>query len=171
MMKKIIFLSSIIVLQFTCNKNDDEDNEVLCQNDNSTDQNSHQCTTTPTVSSTYSESINGDNRVISTNGIPSHDYRNQIPNIVDEKVPEFIQHRHSQSVLSLIVKKAGSTLLSAYESEWALNDKGIRTYNHLNNFPIIAKRDKQKNLIGRFIDRQVKNIKRKASQIKSIFKN
>tara|TARA_B100000700_G_scaffold318259_1_gene411083 strand:- start:143 stop:1024 length:882 start_codon:yes stop_codon:yes gene_type:complete len=90
---------------------------------------------------------------------------------VEEKVPEFVQHRHSQSVLSLIVKKAGSTLLSAYESEWALNDKGIRTYDHLNNFPIIAKRDKQKNLIGRFIDRQVKNIKRKASQLKSILKN
>ena len=78
MMKKIILFSSLIVLSFSCNKNDDEDNEVLCQNDNSTDQNSHQCTTTPSVSSTYSESINGDNRVISTNGIPSHDYRNQI---------------------------------------------------------------------------------------------
>ena len=82
MIKKIILYSSLIVLSFSCNKNDDEDNEILCQNDNSTDQNSHQCTTTPTVSSAYSESINGDNRVISTNGIPSHDYRNQIPNIV-----------------------------------------------------------------------------------------
>ena len=40
---------------------------------------------------------------------------------IEEKVPEFVQHRHSQSVLSLIVKKAGSKLLSAYESEWALN--------------------------------------------------
>ncbi|MDG2344120.1 MAG: YHYH protein [Flavobacteriales bacterium] len=81
-MKNILLLSCLIVLSFSCNKNNDDDNEVLCQNDNSTDQNSHQCTTTPTVSSNYSESINGNNRVILTNGIPSHDYRNQIPNIV-----------------------------------------------------------------------------------------
>ena len=56
---------------------------------------------------------------------------------------EFIQHRHSQSVLSIIVKKAGSTLLSAYESEWAIDENGNRTYEHLSNFPIIAKRDKK----------------------------
>ena len=78
-MKYTIFLSGLIVLFISCNKNNEDDS---CQNDNSTDQNSHQCTTTPNVSSLYSESINGNNRVISTNGIPSHDYRNQIPNIV-----------------------------------------------------------------------------------------
>ena len=90
---------------------------------------------------------------------------------IEQKVPEFIQHRHTQSVLSLIVKKAGSTLLSAYESEWALNDQGSRTYDHLKNFPVIARRDKQKNIMGRFIDRQAKNIRRKTSQLKSILKN
>tara|TARA_B100001964_G_C14228566_1_gene598901 strand:- start:88 stop:963 length:876 start_codon:yes stop_codon:yes gene_type:complete len=79
---------------------------------------------------------------------------------LEKSVPEFIQHRHSQSVLSIIVKKAGSTLLSAYESEWAIDEKGKRTYEHLENFPIIAKRDKQKNIFSRFIDRQKKNLSR-----------
>ena len=67
----------------------------------------------------------------------------------EEVIPEFIQHRHSQSVLSLIVKKAGSKLLSAYESEWAINDKGKRTYDHLNNFPIIASSLARESLIVR----------------------
>ena len=84
---------------------------------------------------------------------------------------EFIQHRHSQSVLSIIVKKAGSTLLSAYESEWAIDENGNRTYEHLSNFPIIAKRDKKKNIFNRFFDRQKKNIKRRISQFQSLFKN
>ena len=81
-MKKIIFFSGLILLSFSCNKDDDDNTDTLCQNNNSIDQNSHQCTTSPTVSSSYSENISGDNRIISTNGIPSHNYRNQIPNIV-----------------------------------------------------------------------------------------
>ncbi len=74
--------------------------------------------------------------------------------------PGFISHRHSQSVLSILVKLENCDFLSAYESEWALNEKGYRTLDHLINFPIIAKRDKQKNLFLRFIDRQKKNISR-----------
>ena len=58
----------------------------------------------------------------------------------------FKSHRHSQSVLSIIIKKAKCKLLSAYESEWALNQNGQRTFDHLKNYPILAKRDKQKNL-------------------------
>jgi len=84
---------------------------------------------------------------------------------------EFIQHRHSQSVLSIIVKKAGSSLLSAYESEWAVDENGNRTYEHLSDFPIIAKRDKKKNVFNRFFDRQKKNIKRRINQFQSLFKN
>ena len=89
---------------------------------------------------------------------------------VEKPLPEFIQHRHSQSVLSIIVKKAGSNLLSAYESEWALNEKGERTFEHLDNFPIIAKRDKRKNLFSRFMDRQKKNFKRKKNSISMLAK-
>ena len=89
---------------------------------------------------------------------------------IEKSLPEFIQHRHSQSVLSIIVKKAGSTLLSAYESEWAIDRNGNRTFEHLSNFPILAKRDKKKNLISRFIDRQSKNIRRKIQLLKNIYK-
>ena len=88
----------------------------------------------------------------------------------EKNSPEFIQHRHSQSVLSIIVKKAGSTLLSAYESEWAIDKNGNRTYEHLENFPIIAKKKKKKNLFNRFLDRQIKNIKRKIFNFKELFK-
>ena len=72
----------------------------------------------------------------------------------------FIAHRHSQSVLSIIVKLAECKLLSAYESEWALDNNNQRTFLHLNNFPIIARRDKKKNIFFRFIDRQIKTFNR-----------
>ena len=72
----------------------------------------------------------------------------------------FIQHRHSQSVLSIIVKLANCKLLSAYESEWALNENKVRTFSHLEKFPIIAKRDKKKNIYSRFIDRQRRTFNR-----------
>ena len=82
----------------------------------------------------------------------------------------FIAHRHSQSVLSILAKKENCKFLSAYESEWALNEEGKRTYEHLKNFPIIAKRDKQKNLFARFLDRQKKNFKRRLSKLKNVKK-
>ncbi len=72
----------------------------------------------------------------------------------------FIQHRHSQSVLSIIVKLANCKLLSAYESEWALDENKKRTYSHLKKFPIIARRDKKRNIFSRFIDRQIKTFNR-----------
>ena len=87
---------------------------------------------------------------------------------LEKPIPEFIQHRHSQSVLSIIVKKAGSTLLSAYESEWAIDKNGNRTYEHLNDFPIIAKRDKKRNILNRFFDRQKKNIRRRITQLQGM---
>ena len=87
-----------------------------------------------------------------------------------KSIPEFIQHRHSQSVLSILVKKAKSKLLSAYESEWAINNQGNRTYDHLEFFPIIAKRDKQRNIIKRFWDRQKKNFSRRKNKFKCLFK-
>ena len=72
----------------------------------------------------------------------------------------FIAHRHSQSVLSIIVKLAKCKLLSAYESEWALDNNNQRTFLHLNNFPIIARRDKKKNIFLRFVDRQIRTFNR-----------
>ena len=88
---------------------------------------------------------------------------------VEKSLPGFIAHRHSQSVLSILAKKIGCEFVSAYESEWALDENGHRTYKHLDKFPIIALRDKKKNLFKRFIDRQKKNYRRKISKIKSFF--
>tara|TARA_Y100000992_G_C21267643_1_gene494835 strand:+ start:561 stop:1442 length:882 start_codon:yes stop_codon:yes gene_type:complete len=81
----------------------------------------------------------------------------------------FIAHRHSQSVLSILAKKINCQFLSAYESEWALDEKGERTYHHLEFFPIIARRDKKRNILFRFIDRQKKNFNRRINKIKKIF--
>jgi|GEM_PF-2144846 len=54
-----------------------------CANDNSMDQNNHACTTTPS-SNSYSESISNGLLTVTTNGIPTHDYRNQIPDLVSD---------------------------------------------------------------------------------------
>ena len=71
----------------------------------------------------------------------------------------FEEHRHDQSIFSILCKKNNIYNLSASECEWAVHKK-TRTWNHLNNFPILAKRDKKFNLIKRFINRQKKNLKR-----------
>ena len=70
----------------------------------------------------------------------------------------FIEHRHDQSIFSLISKKK-ILMLSASECEWAEDNKG-RTWEHLKNFPILAKRDKKYNFLKRFINRQKKTFKR-----------
>ncbi|MDB0046736.1 hypothetical protein N9F23_03365, partial [Candidatus Pelagibacter sp.] len=84
---------------------------------------------------------------------------------IEKPLPGFIVHRHSQSVLSILAKKINCEFLSAYESEWALDEKGKRTFEHNTFCPIIAKRDKQKNIFFRFLDRQKKNIKRRINRI------
>lgn len=66
---------SIIIL-------DDDSNSKDCDNDNSIDQDNHVCDETPNVANTYSESVASGERTITTNGIPTHDFRNQIPQIV-----------------------------------------------------------------------------------------
>lgn len=55
-----------------------------CENDNSIDQNNRSCTMGPD-SNTYDDSnVNGaGDREIVTNGIPTHEYGNQIPDLVD----------------------------------------------------------------------------------------
>ncbi len=72
---------------------------------------------------------------------------------------EFIEHRHDQSVFSLLCKLNNFSCLSASECEWAENKKG-RYWDHLINYPILAKRDKKLNIFKRFFSRQFKNIKR-----------
>ena len=71
---------------------------------------------------------------------------------LEESHPGFIAHRHSQSVLSILAKKIDCNFLSAYESEWALDENKNRTYNHLVGYPVIAKRDKKRNIFLRFFE-------------------
>ena len=80
---------------------------------------------------------------------------------------EFIENRHDQSVFSLLCKKNFIESLSAYESDWG-EKNNLRTWDHILDYPILAKRDLQYNILKRFINRQIKNFKRKKF---FIFKN
>ena len=85
-MKKFYPYISLIIIVFACKKDPDPapySSASPCANDNSIDQNNRSCPIPSNPSnSSYSESISGDQRTISTNGIPSHNYNIQIPNIV-----------------------------------------------------------------------------------------
>ena len=59
----------------------DNDIEETCDNDNSISTNDRGCNLTPSLSNAYSENINSsDEREILTNGVPDHDYSNQLSN-------------------------------------------------------------------------------------------
>ena len=89
---------------------------------------------------------------------------NQI-NLIDdsdsiyENHKEFYENRHDQSALSIICKKNNIFSLSASECDWA-EFNGKRVWIHLNDYPILAKRDLKYNIIKRFLNRQSKNLKR-----------
>ena len=72
---------------------------------------------------------------------------------------EFYENRHDQSALSIICKKNNIFSLSASECDWA-EFNGKRVWIHLNDYPILAKRDLKYNIIKRFLNRQSKNLKR-----------
>lgn len=78
----------------------------------------------------------------------------------------FVEHRHDQSIFSLLCKINNIEGLSASECEWA-ESENKRTWEHLKNFPILAKRNKKYNILTRFINRQKKNISRLISRFKS----
>ena len=74
--------------------------------------------------------------------------------------PGFIENRHDQSVFSILCKFCSIESLSAYECDWAEKDSK-RTWDHIINNPILAKRDLHYNIFKRFINRQIKNYKRR----------
>lgn len=76
-----------------------------------------------------------------------------------ENHENFIEHRHDQSVFSILCKLNNVYSLSASEAEWAEDDVD-KTWKHLDKFPILAKRDKKYNFFKRFINRQKRNIRR-----------
>jgi hypothetical protein len=94
-----------------------------------------------------------------------------INNLIDDSLLNekselsFVEHRHDQSIFSLLCKINNIEGLSASECEWA-EEKNKRTWEHLKNFPILAKRDKKYNIFRRFINRQKKNILRFLNRLK-----
>lgn len=76
-------LSSFSTLTITVTDNDTDGGGDTCSNDNSTDQDDRGCTETPETNQYDDNTVNfSGNREVVTNGIPTHDYRNQIPEIV-----------------------------------------------------------------------------------------
>lgn len=76
-----VSLSSTSSLTITIADND-IDQGTTCGNDNSIDQNNHACDQTPGTNQYDDNTVNfAGNREVVTNGIPTHDYRNQIPDI------------------------------------------------------------------------------------------
>ena len=70
----------------------------------------------------------------------------KIRNLIDDnkskniELKKFIQHRHDQSILSLLCKKNKTHTLSASELDFAYKN-GKKTWEHLRDFPFLAKRD------------------------------
>ena len=79
----------------------------------------------------------------------------------------FLENRHDQSIFSILCKKALIKSLSAYECEWG-EKNNQRTWVHNQDNPILAKRDLEYNIFRKFINRQIKNFKRKKGLL---FKN
>ncbi len=70
----------------------------------------------------------------------------------------FKEHRHDQSIFSIICKLRKIECLSASEIEWA-EYKNKRVWFHLKEFPVLATRYKRFNFFRRFIERQKKKFK------------
>ena len=82
-----------------------------------------------------------------------------------ENHPKFKGMRGCQSVFSILSKLNNSYKYSASECEWA-EYNNQRVWDHIYNYPILAKRDKQFNIFKRFINRQIKTFNRFKSKLK-----
>ena len=104
------------------------------------------------------------NNDISLNLLDEWEKLSSIDNLIDDSLSEencqsFKEHRHDQSLFSILCKTNKISGLSASECEWA-EYRNRRTWEHLKEFPILAKRDKRYGLVTRFLNRQKKNISR-----------
>ena len=104
------------------------------------------------------------NNEISLNLLDEWEKLSSIDNLIDDSLSEencqsFKEHRHDQSLFSILCKTNKISGLSASECEWA-EYRNRRTWEHLKKFPILAKRDKRYGLVTRFFNRQKKNISR-----------
>ena len=97
----------------------------------------------------------------------SCNYLNLLDNSISNKKnhKDHIGMRGEQSLFSIICKLNNIKTISAGECEWAEGKDGSgRKWDHLNNYPILAKRDLKYGIFKRFFNRQIKNflrIKRK----------
>ena len=80
-----------------------------------------------------------------------------------ENFKNFLHHKHDQSVFSILCKINKIESLSAYECEWFYKN-GTRYWEHTNDKPILAKRDKNYNFLRRFFNRQKKTFRRYKSK-------
>ena len=78
---------------------------------------------------------------------------------VSKNHKEFLGMRGCQSIFSIICKLNNVNKLSATECDWAENN-AKRIWSHLNDYPILAKRDKQFGIFKRFFNRQKKTLNR-----------
>ena len=78
---------------------------------------------------------------------------------VSKNHKEFLGMRGCQSIFSIICKLNNVNKLSAAECDWAENN-AKRIWSHLNDYPILAKRDKQFGIFKRFFNRQKKTLNR-----------
>ena len=69
--------------------------------------------------------------------------------ILKKDCQEFVEHRHDQSAFSILCKLNNVFCLSASECEWAEDEKG-RFWDHLKDYPILAKKNKKLNFLKRF---------------------
>ena len=80
-----------------------------------------------------------------------------------ENHDKFIGMRGCQSVFSILSKINEAYKFSASECEWAENNNR-KVWDHIFNYPILAKRDKKFNFLKRFINRQKKTLRRLKSK-------
>lgn len=79
----------------------------------------------------------------------------------------FIENRHDQSVFSILCKINLFESLSAYEFDWAEKNQK-RTWDHIIDYPFLAKRDLKYGIFKRFINRQIKTYRRFKKKINLI---
>ena len=95
---------------------------------------------------------------------------NQLTHLFDDSPSKVKNHdkckgmRGCQSVFSILSKINGAYKFSASECEWA-EFNNSKTWNHILNYPILAKRDKKFNIFRRFINRQKKTLNRIKNKI------
>ena len=80
---------------------------------------------------------------------------------------KFVRQAPDQSFFSIICKQNKVHTISASECEWA-EFGNERKWDHLENYPILAKRDLKYSIVKRFFNRQRKNLKRFLNKLKRI---